>query len=166
VPNCPTCHLPLTRQPNGLLKCGTCGLTYKPGQSTPLLTKYAPTSTVSFVSQDEKDIETFIRRVIQKLVPIYVAYPAKTKAALVKTRSKLRKGLQQVVDGRMTFQKWFDNIHRDLAKHPIDLAKILLDSTEDLNTPEAKELRKGCEQYLQFLTNMYNPQMTAGAGRG
>lgn len=168
MPICPTCRSPLKRDITGLLRCGVCGFNYKLGQSAPLLQGYTPKKQIIAKNKDDADVDltTFINRVLQRLCPIYKAYPERTKKALMKTRSKIRGSLQQVVDGKTSFQKWFDEIHRDLGKHPIDLAKILYESTEDLNSHEAKELRKGCEQYLQFLTNMYNPQLTAGAGRG
>lgn len=154
-----------------LMKCPVCGL-YKrirlqeqtqarTGEYAEAQAEARPAAKRSFSAIGE-DLEIFITRVTEKLIPIFEAYPAKTKKILLRNREKMKKSLIDVIDGKLTFQKWFNNVHRDYGKHPVDLAQILMESTQGLNSPEARELRKGCEQYLQYITTMYNPQLAAG----
>jgi len=156
MPSCRNCNTQLKRQTNGMLKCPTCNVVYKPGQNTPLLSKYAPAGNTALKSQGDQDLETFINRVTQKLLPIYKDYPENVKKVSLQNRQTIKAAFLKVTDGKMSFKKWFDYIHTTLGKHPVDLAKILVDACQDLNSPEIKEFRQGALQFQTFIAEMYN----------
>jgi hypothetical protein len=161
MPNCSNCGSTLRRE-NGLLKCPACGVFYKPGQSTPLLSKYASKAPTNLKSQGDLDLETFINRLTQKLLPIYKDYPEKVKKVSYDNREKIKANFLKVTEGSMTFKKWFDWIHTNLSKHPVDLARIMLECCEGLNSAELKEFKAGCEQFYQYTAQMYNAGSPVG----
>jgi hypothetical protein len=160
---CPTCQQILKRTAEGLLKCSICGFTYKPKTSTPLLSGYTPkTLAAKQPNSTDRELEIFINRVAQKLLPIYNDYDIKVKNALMKNRAKLVKELHNVFEGKESLEKWFTRTRRNYGKHVIDMTKILYDSLEGLRSQEAVQMRKEYEQALSAIQQQYNP--TAGVG--
>jgi hypothetical protein len=104
----------------------------------------------------DQEIETYITRLMGKLLPIYKDYPDHTKNALLMQRQKLRDGFNRVLDGKQTFQKWFDHVHTSIGKHPFELAKILYECTEGLNSKEAREFANGCQEYYKYISSKYD----------
>jgi hypothetical protein len=153
---CPNCRVPTTRQPTGLYKCQICGFLFKPGQSTPLLNKYVPQNGALMKSQGDQDLEAYIEKLTRKLLPIYTDYPQNIKDISYANRKKIKEAFLKVTEGKMSFKKWFEWIHTNLGKHPVDLAKILVQCTDGLNSPEIKEFRQGAEQFNQYIASMYN----------
>jgi hypothetical protein len=160
---CPNCRVPTVRQPTGLFKCSICGFLFKPGQATPLLNKYLPQNGSVMKSQGDQDLEVFIERLTRKLLPIYKDYPENVKKVSYANRDKIKTAFLKVADGKLSFKKWFEYIHTSLGKHPVDLAELLLGCTEGLNSPEIKEFRKGCDNYYQYIADMYNVSKIPGA---
>ena len=160
MPICKNCHLPLKHQPNGLYKCNICGSIYKPNSTTPLFGKYLPQDQNLLKSQGDQDLETFICKLTQKLVPIYKEYTEDVKPILYRNRKLIKEKFIQVTDGKMSFKKWFDWLHTNSNKHPVDLAKIMLECCEGLSSPEIKEYRQGCERFYQYIAQMYNAGST------
>jgi len=156
MPICPNCRIKLNRQPNGLFKCQICGASYKPNSSTPLFGKYLPKDQNMLKSQGDQDLDVFIYKLTRKLIPIYKDYPENIKKVSYANRQKIKEAFIKVIEGKMSFKKWFDYIHTNLGKHPVDLANILLQCCEGLNSPEIKEFRQGCEQFHQYVAQMYN----------
>jgi len=160
--NCPTCRTRLARV-GGLLKCQICGFTYKPGQSTPLLSGFAPKPLTPKVATADAELETFINRVAQKLVPIYKDYSPENKKALQTGQTKIKQQLHDVFNGKDNLEKWFNRTRRDLGKHAIDLTQILHDSLEGLQTKEARDMRAQYGEALQAIQAQYNPTAAMGA---
>lgn len=156
---CPTCGLPLTRGSDGLLKCGVCGFTYKPNQKTPLLSAYAPKSAPIQIPDADQDLQVFVDRVIQKIVPIHTDYSTAIKKSLAETRQKIRRDLLDVFSGKQNFDKWFTKTRRLLGLHQLDLTQILYDSLEGLQSREAREMRLQYEQTLRSMQQSYRPTM-------
>jgi len=113
-------------------------------------------------SQGDKDLEIFIEKLTHKLLPIYKDYPENIKRISYQNRQKIKDAFIKVTEGKMGFKKWFEYIHTNLGKHPVDLAKIMLESCEGLNSPEIKEFRKGCESFHQYIAEIYNAGVTPG----
>ena len=153
---CPNCRVPTTRQPTGLYKCSICGFLFKPGQSTPLLNKYVPQNGALMKSQGDQDLEAYIEKLTRKLLPIYTDYPQNIKDVSYANRKKIKEAFLKVTEGKMSFKKWFEWIHTNLGKHPVDLAKILVQCTDGLNSQEIKEFRQGAQQFQQYVASMYN----------
>lgn len=162
MPNCRTCGSPLSRSPDGLLRCKVCGFTFKPNQNQPLLANYVPKAMAPIQVPDaDHDLRVFINRVGEKVVPIHADYTPAIKKSLTYTRSRVKKELAAVFGGKQTFDKWFTKTRRDLAIHQIDLTQILYDSLEGLQSREARDMRKQYEQALLAIKASYNP---AGVG--
>jgi len=157
---CRNCRITMVRQPNGLYKCPICGFLFKPGQATPLLNKYVPQNGAVMKSQGDQDLEVFIEKLTRKLLPIYTDYPQNIKDVSYANRKKIKDAFIKVIEGKMSFKKWFEYIHTNLGKHPVDLAKILLQCTEGLNSNEIKEFRQGAQQFHQYVSQMYNAGST------
>ena len=157
---CPNCRVPTARQPTGLYKCSICGFLFKPGQATPLLNKYLPQNGSVLKSEGDRDLEVFIEKLTRKLLPIYKDYPENVKKVSYENREKIKAAFIKVTEGKMSFKKWFEYIHTNLGKHPVDLANILLQCTEGLNSQEIKEFRQGAEQFHQYVAQMYNAGST------
>jgi hypothetical protein len=145
-----------------MLNCSICNVLYKPGQSTPLLSKYAAKAPTNMQSQGDIDLNTFICRLTQKLLPIYKDYPENIKKVSYANREKIKATFLKVTDGKMAFKKWFDWIHTTLSKHPVDLARIMLECCEGLNSAEIKEFKSGCEQFNQYMSQLYNAGSSVG----
>jgi hypothetical protein len=158
---CPTCGQQLKRLDGGLLKCSICGFSFKPKQTTPLLSGYAPKALAAKIPSADRELTVFINRVAQKLMPIYNDYDIKTKNLLMKNRAQIIKELNNVFDGKEPLEKWFTRTRRTYGKHTIDLTKILYDSLEGLKSKEAREMRQQYEQALQTIQNQYNPNVGA-----
>jgi hypothetical protein len=156
MPICPTCRVLTVRQPNGLYKCQICGFSYKPGQATPLMSKFLPQNGATLKSQGDQDLDVFIDKLTRKLLPIYKDYPQHIKDVSYGNREKIKAAFLKVTDGKMTFKKWFEYIHTNLGKHPVDLANMLVACTEGLNSAEIKEFRQGAQQFQQYVAQMYN----------
>jgi hypothetical protein len=159
---CPTCHLPLTRS-GGFLKCQTCGFTYKPGQSTPLLSGYAPKPLIPKAATADMELQTFISRVAKKLMPVYKDYSPEVKKQLFANQNKIKQELNAVFEGKETLTKWFNRTRQNSSKHAIELTQILYDALEGLQSQEAKTMRAQWEQALQAIQAQYNPQAMLGA---
>jgi hypothetical protein len=153
---CPNCRIRTVRQPTGLYKCQICGFSFKPGQTTPLLNKFLPQNGAIMKSQGDHDLDIFIDTLTRKLLPIYKDYPQNIKDVSYANRKKIKDAFVKVTDGKMSFKKWFEYVHTNLGKHPVDLANILLKCTEGLNSPEIKEFRQGAQQFQQYVAQMYN----------
>ena len=107
-------------------------------------------------SQGDHDLDIFIDTLTRKLLPIYKDYPQNIKDVSYANRKKIKDAFVKVTDGKMSFKKWFEYVHTNLGKHPVDLANILLKCTEGLNSPEIKEFRQGAQQFQQYVAQMYN----------
>jgi uncharacterized Zn finger protein (UPF0148 family) len=154
---CPTCGLPLQRGTDGLLKCEVCGFKFKPNQNTPLLSAYTPKTSPIEIPDADRELQIFIERVVDKLVPIHNDYNPTIKKSLIQTRQKVRQQLSAVFDGKETLDKWFTRTRRDLGVHQIDLTQILFDCLEGLRSGEAREMRAQYEQALQTIKASYHP---------
>lgn len=161
LPPCPTCRQPLKRA-DGLLKCGTCGFSFKPKQTTPLLSGYAPKALAAKIPNADQELTVFINRVAQKLMPIYNDYDIKMKNTLMANRTKIVKELNAVFEGKDSLDRWFTRTRRNYGKHAIDMTKILYDSLNGLRSTEARQLRNQYEQALHAVQAQYNP--TGGIG--
>ena len=153
---CPNCGIRTVRQPTGLYKCSICGFSFKPGQTTPLLNKFLPQNGAIMKSQGDHDLDIFIDTLTRKLFFIYKDYPQNIKDVSYANRKKIKDAFLKVTDGKMSFKRWFEYVHTNLGKHPVDLANILLKCTEGLNSPEIKEFRQGAQQFQQYVAQMYN----------
>jgi hypothetical protein len=134
-------------------------MTYKPGQSTPLLTKFAPKAE-TLKSQGDREMDLYIDRLCKRLLPMHMEYSEAVKKMTLQNRQKIRDNFNKVVEGEMSFKRFFDWLHTTLSKHQVDLAKILLDCCEGLQSTEAKEFRKGCEGFLAYVNSLYNAGAT------
>jgi hypothetical protein len=159
---CPTCRVPTKLQPSGLYRCGVCGMVYKPGQSKPLLSKFAPASTTLLKSSEDQEMEAYIQRVTRKLLPTHKGYTPAVIQGIMASRAKIAKDFERVAEGHITLQAWVDHIHSNIGKHPLDIAQILLDCTEGFTSQGAKEFQQGCAAYLQYMQKQYNPNMSFG----
>jgi uncharacterized Zn finger protein (UPF0148 family) len=161
MPNCPICHQPLIRK-NGLLKCQICGFSYKNGQSTPLLSGYVPKTLTPKTAPADQELQMWIARVAQKLLPIYKDYDPNVKKQLQQGQQKIKQSLTDVLAGKLSLPQWFNRTRRDLGKHAIELTQILYDCLEGLQSREAREMRAQYSQALQAVQQQYNPQAAIG----
>jgi len=159
--NCSTCGSQLKRDPTGLLHCAVCGFNYKPGQSTPLLQSYVPRRQITAVNKDGGDVDqtTFTTRVIDRIVPLHADYTPEIKKKLQNVRQQYRQGLQDVFNGKGTFDKWFEKTRRTLGFHAVDLTRIIFESLEGLASTEARQMRQQYGEALQDLINSYKPTL-------
>jgi len=110
-------------------------------------------------SQVEPEIQTFINRVAERLIPIADDYDFETKRKLQTVRERYRRELTNVFDGKESIEKWFNRTRGNLGIHQIDMTKILYECLEGLRSPEAKELRMQYGQALQRVSSMYQPML-------
>jgi hypothetical protein len=161
MPTCRNCNQLLVRQGN-VLKCPVCGFTYKPNQSTPLLSGYAPKTMTPKTAPADVELSTWISRVAQKLLPIYKDYDPNVKLQLQQGQQKIKSGLNDVLAGKLSLPQWFNRTRRDLGKHAIELTQVLYDCLEGLQSREAREMRAQYAQALSAVQQQYNPQAAIG----
>ena len=140
-----------------MLNCPACGFNFKPNQTTPLLSKFTPKAMPIEIPDADKDLETFIQRVVDKLVPIHADYSPANKKALTETRTKIQGEIEAVFNGKQTLEKWFIKTRKMLGIHQIDFTKILYDSLEGLRSKEAREMRTQYAEALTTLQQSYKP---------
>ena len=105
----------------------------------------------------ENDIQLFIDRVTQRVVPIHEDYNPNVKRKLQAVRQRYRKELTNVFNGKTSLKKWFNQTRRDIGLHQIDLTRILYESLKGLKSSEAKALRNHYAQTLQTIASTYRP---------
>jgi hypothetical protein len=105
----------------------------------------------------EDDMETFIDRVAEKLIPIHDDYTPDIRTKLNFQRQRIRRELEDVFNGKQTLDQWFTKTRRELGIHQIDMTKILYESLQGLKSKEARTLRIQYAQALQKLIGAYNP---------
>jgi hypothetical protein len=115
------------------------------------MSKFLPQNGATLKSQGDQDLDVFIDKLTRKLLPIYKDYPQHIKDVSYGNREKIKAAFLKVTDGKMTFKKWFEYIHTNLGKHPVDLANMLVACTEGLNSAEIKEFRQGAQQFQQYV---------------
>lgn len=103
----------------------------------------------------EDEMQTFIDRVTERLIPIHQDYPAHIKKRLLDNRKRYRRELLDILNGKGKIEKWFDKTRNELGLHAITLTTILYESLKGLKSKEAKELRLLYGETLQSLSHMY-----------
>lgn len=68
-----------------------------------------------------------------------------------KMRRHFREGLKAVFEGKLDFNKWFDQTKVETGLHAVQLLKILYNSLEGLKGKEIKSLRESYKQAIQQL---------------
>jgi hypothetical protein len=106
-------------------------------------------------------MDTFIDRLARKLMPVYKDYTPEVKKQLFANQAKIKEEFRKVLDGKISFQKWFDKTRNNLGKHEIDLGQILIDCSEGLQSKEAREFRAGCEAHQKQVIDWYNAKTGA-----
>jgi len=107
----------------------------------------------------ENDIQLFIDRVTQRVVPIHEDYNPDVKRKLQAVRQRYRKELVDVFNGKNSLKKWFNRTRRDMGLHQIDLTRILYESLKGLKSSEARDLRNHYAQTLQTMVSTYRPSI-------
>jgi len=142
-----------------LLRCSVCGLPRKirkPQASISLRAIPRSGSAEEPLSLDQ-DLQTFIDRVINRLIPVHADYTPKIKQELQATRAKYREGLKDVFTGKGDFNTWFEKTRTSLALHQVDMTRMLYESLEGLRSQEAQQMREQYQEALQNLINSYKP---------
>lgn len=96
----------------------------------------------------EPDMVEFISRVATKLAPIE-GYTPEVQAAQLELRKEIVKQLNDVFDGKVELQAWFDKTKTKMSLHREDLVRTLYDALENLKSDGAREMRA---QYEAMLT--------------
>lgn len=103
----------------------------------------------------DPDMETFITRVVETLIPVHADYSAQAKASLLANRKKYREGLLNVLNGRGSLERWFNRTRNELGLHAITLTKILYESLKGLRNKDARMLRAQFGETLSTMSQIY-----------
>lgn len=103
----------------------------------------------------DQDMQTFIDRVTERLIPIHADYAPQVKKNLAQNRERYKNELIAILNGRGNLTKWFNKTRNELGLHAVTLTKIMYESLRGLRSKEAKELRLLYGETLQSLSQMY-----------
>lgn len=98
------------------------------------------------------DMSLFVRRVAEALTPIkgYEGDRGFVTRAL-RVRQQFRNDLTDMLNGKRTFQEWYDSTRSGLGKSERDMDEIIYNALEGLSEPEAIDMR-----------NMFEHKLTGG----
>jgi len=107
----------------------------------------------------DDDMQIFIDRVAEALIPIHNDYTPDIRTKLHTQRQRIRRELEAVFNGKQTLDQWFTKTRQELGIHQIDMTRKLYDALKGLKSKEARTLRMQYAQALQRLIGTYNPLM-------
>lgn len=134
--------------PGLLLKCPFCGY-YKhirtapasTAETTTLITQEPSATPRHAVSPIDKDMQTFIDRMAEKLTPLQGLDNA-GRARCLGVRSQIQRDLTNVFLGREDFNKWYDRTRTNFALHNTTFMQIIADCLKGLKSAAAQDMRR------------------------
>lgn len=108
---------------------------------------YEATKGQPNIGEIEPDMIEFISRLATALAPIEGYTPA-VQAQQLELRKDYVKQLNNVFDGKMDFQDWFNKTKTKRSLHREVLSKMIYDALEGLQSDGAREMRAQYESVL------------------